>query len=283
MIPVLAEIAREVFNARELLRQLVVRDLRVRYKQAALGAAWALFMPGMVVLSGVLVRYAMSQAAGAGFDRTTVATLAAKGLAWGFFAGAIGFATPSITANGGLITKVYFPREVLPLAAILAQAADTTIGLIIFLPLAALLGAHLSMNLLWVPVLVSLLFTFTVALALLLSCANVFFRDVKYIVQVLLTFGIFFTPVFYEPAMLGQVGAKLVLTLNPLAPLLEGLRLAVMEGHDLTVPLTATVRGSTVVVWKPAYLLASAAWSIGGLVVSALVFHRAERAFPEYV
>jgi ABC-type polysaccharide/polyol phosphate export permease len=122
----------------------------------------------------------------------------------------------------------------------------------------------------------------TAGLALLLSCANVFFRDVKYIVQTLLTFGIFFTPVFYEPQMLGVTGARLVM-LNPLAPLLEGLRLSLIEGHNLFEPLTAAVRSGVAVVWSPWYLAYSAVWAFGGLALSAVIFHRAESAYPEYL
>ena len=278
----LREIAAELSGYRNLLRQFVIRDLRVRYKQAALGAAWALFMPALVVLSGVLVRFAMSQVTAATFDRTTVAALALKGLGWGFFAGAIGVATPCLATNGNLVSKVYFPREVLPISAVLAQGVDSLVGSLLLLALAPWLGIPLSTGLLWVPLLVALLFCFTTAVALVLSCANVFFRDVKYIVQVLLTFGIFFTPVFYEPAMLGPTGGR-VLMLNPLAPLLEGMRLAVLEGQNLLMPLASATSRGEVAAWSPWYLAYSTAWALGGLLVSALVFHRVEPDLSEFV
>ena len=110
-----------------------------------------------------------------------------------------------------------------------------------------------------------------------------FFRDVKYIVQVLLTFGIFFTPVFFEPAMFGVVGAKLMM-LNPLAPLLEGIRLALVEGHNLLRPLVIGADSSAqIAAWSPWYLAYSAGWGILGLVGSSLLFHRLEFLFAEYV
>ena len=116
-----------------------------------------------------------------------------------------------------------------------------------------------------------------------MSCANLFFRDVKYIVQVLLTFGIFFTPVFYEPAMFGSAGARLMM-LNPLAPLMEGFRLSVVEGHNLFVPLLIPdAAGIEVVVWSPWLLAYTAVWSIAGFLVSSLVFHRLEFLFAEYI
>ena len=128
-----------------------------------------------------------------------------------------------------------------------------------------------------------LILMFTAATALFISCANLFFRDVKYIVQVLLTFGIFFTPVFFEPRMFGQLGGRLML-LNPLAPLLEGLRLSIVHGHNLVTPLvTASANGASFPTWSPWYLAYSAAWAIIGLIASALIFHRAEAVFAEYV
>lgn len=276
------QVVREVWSARPLLGQLVLRDLRVRYKQALFGLAWAVFMPALIVLSGLLVRFAISQVAAAPFDRAVVGALALKGLAWGFFVAAVGVATPSLTGNNNLVTKVYFPRAVLPVAAILAQTVDTAIACTAFVLLSPLLGLAWSIQMLWLPVLAALIFCFTTACGLLLGAANVYFRDVKYIVQMLLTFGIFFTPVFYEPAMLGELGARLIM-LNPLAPLIEGLRLALIEGHNLLMPLTAPVASGAVVVWSPLYLAYGAAWAVGGLMISIGIFRRAEPAFPEYV
>jgi len=272
----------ELWQARDLLSQLVLRDVRVRYKQALLGFAWAVLMPSLIVLSGAMVRFAMSQFTGTPFNRETVAALLVKGLPWGFFVGAIGFATASLTGNAGLVSKVYFPREVLPLSAILAQAVDSGISTVTCLLVLPFLGIAWGPNLLWVPLLVLLLFCFTIAVGLLLSCANVFFRDVKYIVQVLLTFGIFFTPVFFEPVMLGPRGATLVM-LNPLAPILEGLRLAVLRGHDLLHPLVVETASGLVTAWSPWALAYAGAWAFGGLVVSAAVFRATQDTFAEYV
>ena len=128
-----------------------------------------------------------------------------------------------------------------------------------------------------------LVLLFTAASSLFLSCANLFFRDVKYIVQLMLTFGIFFTPVFYDAIMFGPKGAQIAMA-NPLAPLLEGLRLAVVQGHNLLEPLIQlTAQGQSVLAWSPWYLVYSAAWAVFGLLGSALLFHRLEFVFAEYV
>jgi len=119
-------------------------------------------------------------------------------------------------------------------------------------------------------------------LALFLSCANLFYRDVKYVVQVLLTFGIFFTPVFFEPEMFGPLGARLMM-LNPLAPIMEGLRLSVVLGHNLVDTLVVPGRHGAVVAWSPWYLVYAAALAVLVFVSGLLVFHRAESKFAEYV
>ncbi len=277
-LAVVREIAGDYARYRDLLVQFVVRDVKIRYKQAVMGFGWAIFMPLLIVLSGTVVRYAMAHLAGERLAGSAIAALTLKALPWSFFVGAIGFAQVSLIGNPNLVTKIYFPREVLPLAAVLAQGLDSSVGAAAVALLLPFLGARLSPALLWVPVLVALLFLVTTALALFLSAANLFFRDVKYIVQILLTFGIFFTPVFYEPVMLGPTGARLVM-LNPLSTILEGLRLAVVEGHNLLIPL-ATASG--VPVWSPWDLAYAAAWAIGGLAVASLLFHRLETLFAEY-
>lgn len=277
------EILLDFWHYRELLGELARRDVRIRYKQAVMGFGWAVFMPVLIVLSGCLVRFAMAQTAGGSLNRLDVAGIAVKAVPWAFFVGSLNFGTISLTANINLVSKIYFPREVLPLSATLAQAFDAGIGSIALACLLPLLGARPGLALLWVPVLVVLLLLLTSATTLFSSCANLFFRDVKYIVQVLVTFGIFFTPVFFDPATLGATGSRIVM-LNPLAPILEGLRLAVIHGHNLLDPLvTASATGRPIVQWTPWFLAYSAAWAILGFLGASLLFHRAEYAFAEYV
>ncbi len=274
----------ELVEYRELLWQLTLRDIRIRYKQALMGFGWALLMPLTIVAAGVVVRYAMAQMAGTELEASSFAGMAVKALPWAFFVGAIGFATNSLTTNRSLVTKVYFPRAVFPLSAVLAQAFDTSVGAVAIVAFLFLfLNIGLSAQILWSIPLLILLFLFTVGLAFFLSCANLFFRDVKYIVQVLLTFGIFFTPVFFEPAMFGVMGAKLMM-LNPLAPILEGIRLAVAESHNLFLPIVvAGDTGGEILTWSPVYLAYSAGWAVFGLIGASVLFHRLEFLFAEYV
>jgi ABC-type polysaccharide/polyol phosphate export permease len=276
----LVDVAREVWGARELLHQLVLRDVKIRYKQAVMGFGWALLMPMLVVMAGFVVRFAMAHVSGQPLDASSLGGMAVKALPWAFFVGAIGFATTSLTSNMNLVTKIYFPREVLPLAAVFAQLFDTAIGATALALLLPFIGAKLSAALLWVPVLVLLTFLFTAGTCIFLACANLFFRDVKYIVQVLLTFGIFFTPVLFDAAMFGPKAGRLLM-LNPMAPLLEGFRLTVVKGHNLLQPLVLEQGGKLVELWSPWFLVYSAAWAVLGTAAATLLFHRTQYLFAE--
>lgn len=275
-----AQICREYWQYRHLLYEMVLRDIRIRYKQTVMGFAWAIFMPAAVVLAGLIVRYVIARLSGEPLG-TGMLAVVVKSLPWAFFVGAIGFSTSSLLANKNLVSKIYFPREVLPLSALLTQSFDTMIGTAAIALALPFLGVKLSLVLLWVPILALVLFVLTLAAGLLLSCANLFFRDVKYIVQVLLTFGIFFTPVFFEPAMLGPVGARLIM-LNPLAPILEALRLVVVENHNLLATLVVSEAGGEILAWSPWYLAYSTGWAVVGFAASSLLFHRMEFLFAEY-
>ena len=280
MVRDIAEIIGELRRSRDLLTQLTLRDIRVRYKQAAFGFAWALVVPVTIVLAGLAVRVAISYASGHPLETAQLARIAVKSIPWAFFIGCIGTGTPSLVGNITLVTKIYFPREVLPVAACLAQSFDSLIGVIAVALILPFLHVPASLQLLWVPMLLALLWMLAAASVLFLSCANLFFRDVKYMVQVFLSFGIFFTPVLVDAPMFGPRAAPIIM-LNPIAPILEGLRLAVVDHHNLLTPVISSPGGW--VSWHPWYLAYSAVWAVGGLFFAALFFHRSERRFALYV
>ncbi|MEO8880875.1 MAG: ABC transporter permease [Gemmatimonadaceae bacterium] len=272
----------EIWEHRELLEQLTRRDIKLRYKQAAMGFAWAVFMPCLIVVSGLIIRYAMAQISGQSLVQSDIANIAVKGLGWAFFVGALGFATASLVGNSNLVTKIYFPREVLPLSSVGAQAFDSSIGLVTLVVILPFLGVRLHPSFAWVPLLLLLLVLFTTGVSLFLSCANLFFRDVKYIVQVVLMFGIFFTPIFFEPAMLGERGAHLAM-LNPLTGILEGLRLSIVDGRNLLYPISVVVKGVERPVWEPWELVYSGVCAVVGMIGAGLMFRRLQHLFAEYV
>lgn len=212
---------RELYKYRELLYMITYRDIKVRYKQSIMGFMWAILMPILIVVSGIVVRYAYALAAHRALQTADIASMAVKSLPWAFLVSSIRFGCNSLTqSNRDLVTKTYFPKEIFPLAALMSSLFDFAVAsgvLIVFLVLARV---HMSLSLLWVPVLLLTLVALASGVSMVVAAASLFFRDVKYIVEVLLTFGIFFTPVFYDVRMFGDKGKWLLL--NPVAPLLEG-------------------------------------------------------------
>jgi len=211
----------------DLLYMLTWRDIAIKYKQSVMGFLWAVLIPLVIVTAGVFLRAGMSFLTGRPLALADVASVSVKAVPWAFFVSGIRFGTNSLVANATLVTKIYMPREIFPLASVLSQFVDF---LVACLPLAALLAlakVGVSVQLLWVPLLVLLLLVLVVALGIVLSAGSLFFRDVKYLVEVVLTFAIFFTPVLYDADTFGRW--RTVLLLNPVAPLLEALAATVVR------------------------------------------------------
>lgn len=271
----IATILRDIWNSRELFLQLTQRDLKLRYRQAVMGFAWALFLPVLTITAGLIIRVLFAKSVSG--VAPSIGGIAIKSWAWAFFAGAMNFATVSLLSNAGLVTKIYFPREVLPLASIVAQSVDSLIGLVILLLLGPILGFHWSLQVLWLPLLLVMLLLITSGLAFLFACANLFFRDVKYILQVLLTFGIFYTPVLLEPSNFGKYGRFMMI--NPLSPVLEGLRLSLVERASL-FDVIYSAKG--ILVWSPWFLLYSLVFGVAATLVGLVAFRRSAAYFAEY-
>lgn len=217
---------KEIIKYRDLLFMLAMRDIRVRYKQAVMGFAWAIFMPIMAIFAGVIIRLAISFISGKPLDLTSIVSIAVKVLPWTFFVSAIKFSVNSLVSNRTLITKIYFPRETLPFGAMLACLFDFFIALCTLCILLIIAQVGVSIHLLFIPFLLIFLILFTMGLGLILSAANLFYRDVKYIVETILMFGIFFTPVFYSAATFGKW--ETLLLLNPIGSILEAINSSVV-------------------------------------------------------
>jgi ABC-type polysaccharide/polyol phosphate export permease len=211
---------RELYKYRELLYMLTYRDIKVRYKQSIMGFMWAVLMPVLIVLSGVVVRYAYAKAAHAQLETAEIAGVAVKALPWAFLVSSIRFSCLSLINNRELVTKIYFPKEIFPLAATLASLFDLVVAsgaLIIFL---LVLHIGWSPYLFWAPVLLLTIVALAGGIGMIVAAASLYFRDVRFIVEILITFGIFFTPVFYDVGMFGDKGRWLLL--NPVSPILDG-------------------------------------------------------------
>jgi lipopolysaccharide transport system permease protein len=254
----------ELWQYRELLYFLVWRDVKVRYKQTALGAAWAIIQPvfTMVVFSVFFGRLAGMPSDGVPYPIFAYTAL----VPWTFFANALTQASNSIAGSSNLITKVYFPRLVVPLASVLSGIIDFVLAFGVLVLLMAWYGIGVSMKLLWLPALVGLAVITALAVSLWLSALNVEYRDVRYTVPFVTQFWLFATPVAYPSSLLSEPW-RTIYGLNPMSGVVEGFRWALLQTGSAPGPMAA-VSG-----------LASILLLIGG----AYYFRRLERTFADRV
>jgi ABC-type polysaccharide/polyol phosphate export permease len=216
-------------------------------------------------MSGVMVRYAYAMVSHAPLKTADIASVAIKSVPWAFIVSSIRFTCQSLFGNRDLVVKIYFPKEIFPLAAVLACLFDFVVASSALLILLFLIKIGWSIYLLWVPVLVATIVLLCMGIGMIVSAASLFFRDVKYIVEIFLTFGIFFTPVFFDIRMFGDRGKWLML--NPFAPLLDGLSTCIAH-HE-----------SPDVQWY----LYSLVFSLTSFLVGFVLFKHLEPAFAESI
>lgn len=259
------ELLRILRRHADLLYMLTLRDIKVKYKQSVMGFLWAILMPLIITAAGIVVKVGLARVGGRAVAFPEIAGVMVKALPWAFFVASIRASTACLASNASLVTKIAFPRAVFPLSAVASALFDLFIASTVVIAILAVAPVHVGATALLAPLLVLVLVLQVAGLALLLSAANLFFRDVKYLVEVVLTFAIFFTPVFYDSSMFGRWGR--LLRLNPVAPVLEALAAYVTGG---TAP-------------HPAWTLYSVAWALGLLAVAPAVFQRLEPKFAECV
>jgi lipopolysaccharide transport system permease protein len=255
---------REIWHYRELLYFLVWRDVRVRYKQTVFGVLWALLQPIglMVIFSLFLGRFAHVPSAGVPYPLMVLAGL----LPWQLFAKALNDASTSIVASERLITKVYFPRVIVPAAAVGAALPDFLIGFVVLLALLPYYHVGFSAQLLLAPVFILLAVITAFAVALWLSALNVQYRDVGHVLGFLTQAWLFVTPVVYPLAVVPHRLRQLY-ALNPMVGVIEGFRRAVVASQPESERLLYVSVGAAVIVL------------IGGLVY----FHRMEQTFADVI
>jgi lipopolysaccharide transport system permease protein len=257
------EMIAEQIEFRELLFQMISRDLLLRYKQTAMGIAWALLMPllNTAIFSVVFMRVAPIH------TRVPYPLFAYCGLlVWNFTASALRFSVTSLTANSTLVTKVYFPREIFPFSAVAVSLVDYAAGATVLVAMMAYYGVPVTRALLLLPAILAVHAAFTAALALLLSMANLFYRDVKYVFDVVLTVWMFASAVVYPADDVGGWAGTLIRA-NPMTAIVEAYRDVLLYG---TAPDALTFGGPLVL----AVMLLPAAW---------LLFHRCEFHFAENI
>jgi lipopolysaccharide transport system permease protein len=254
----------ELFQYREAVRHMVARDLKVRYSNSALGVLWSLISP---LLMTAVYSAVFSFLQPEGIDKFPVFILAGL-LPWNFLTGTLAGATTVITHNAHLINRVYFPREVLPVAHLLSNAVNFAISLALLFVFIVAFQAPVGLTLLWLPFIILIQAALALGLGLLLAALNVYLRDTQHIVEVGLLAWFFLTPILYPITTIGNASLQsLVQVVNPMAGLISAYRAVLYAG---TQP-------------DPALLAANGATALAVLAVGALVFRRLSAGFAEEV
>ncbi len=215
----------ELWRYRELLYFFIWRDLKVRYKQTILGAAWAVLQP---FLTMVVFSIFFGRLAGLASDDLPYAISAYTALVpWTFFANGLTQASNSIVSNAAMVKKTYFPRLTLPVATVLAGLVDFALAFSILLIMMPFYRILPTVNIVWLPLLLLLALLTALGTSLWFAALNVRFRDVRYVVPFLVQFWLFVTPVAYQSDIVPEQW-RLLYSLNPMAGVVEGFRWALL-------------------------------------------------------
>jgi lipopolysaccharide transport system permease protein len=254
----------EVLEYRELLYFLAWRDIKVRYKQTALGAAWAIIQPffTMLVFSVFFGKLGKIPSDGIPYPIFAYAAL----VPWTFFAHGLNQSSNSLVAGAQLIKKVYFPRLIVPVASVLSGVVDFILAFIVLLGMMLYYGLTPTANVVWLPALLLLALVTSLGVGLWLSTLNVQYRDVRYAVPFITQFWLFATPIAYPSTLLSEPWRTLY-ALNPMVGVVEGFRWALLD--------TDTQPGAMIFV--------SCLMAIAILVTGAFYFRRMEKTFADVV
>jgi lipopolysaccharide transport system permease protein len=254
----------ELWEYRELLYFLIWRDVKVRYKQTVLGAAWAIIQPfcTMVVFSLFFGRLANIPSDGIPYPIFSYTAL----VPWTFFANGLSKASTSLVLSANLIKKVYFPRLAVPIAAVLGGVVDFVLAFTVLVGMLLYYGTVPTVNVLWLPLFLLLALVASLGMALWLSTMHVQFRDVQYVVPFLTQLWLFLTPIAYPSSLLSEPWRTLY-GINPMVGVVEGFRWALLGADTAPGPIITV---STLV----ALVL---------LVSGGLYFRRMEKTFADVV
>ncbi len=266
----------ELFHYRYLLRNLISRDLKARYKGSIFGILWSLLNPLAMMLVFTLLFTVM------GNDSTRqYAIFVLVGLIpWNFFSGSMISGTTAVTSNSSLIKKVYFPRELLPVSALLSNLVNFAIAFIVLIIFLYAFRIGLTIHALWIPAILITQLIFTLGLVLLLGALNVFYRDVMMILEVVMLAWFFLTPVFYSLEIFGDTAtlfgitfnpAQVMRWINPMASIIDGYRTVLWGTYGSDGPVSM----------NPAFLLRTFVTSVVIFLLGFLVFSRLEHKFGE--
>jgi ABC-2 type transport system permease protein/lipopolysaccharide transport system permease protein len=246
---------RELWEFRPLIRSLAERDIRVRYKQAVLGMAWALFTPIVMMLAFTLVFTKVGHVATGGVPYPLFSYIAL--IPWGFFSGSVLGGGMSLMSNIPLLNKLYCPREVFPLGGMMVAAVDALVATLVLAILFPIEGRAPHIETFYVPVMLFTLLAFTAGVTLALSAIVVYMRDLRVALPLVMQLALFVTPVAYSASTIAKSRAHLIIysVLNPLVPVMNGLRETVLLGHPPDWTLQGIGIASSLVVLVAGYLV----------------------------
>lgn len=255
---------RDLWVYRELIFFMIWRDLKVRYKQTLLGATWAIIQPvmTMLVFNFLFTKVAKVPTEGIPYPIFSFTAL----LPWGLFTTALNTASRSLTANTNMVSKVYFPRLVLPIASVLAGLVDFAIAFVLLIGMMIYYKITPTVAVWTLPLFMLLAIITALGVALWLSAINVKYRDVNYALPFLTNFWLFITPVAYSANVISQKW-QLVYSLNPMAGVVNGFRWALLGAETVLGPALAVSIGISLIVL------------IGGL----FYFRNMERTFADLI
>jgi ABC-type polysaccharide/polyol phosphate export permease len=224
---------RELWEFRGLIRALAERDLRIRYKQATLGIAWAVVTPIVMMLAFTLVftKFGHVQTGGIPYPLFSYVGL----IPWTFFSASVLIGSGSLSSNTSLLNKLYCPREIFPIGTMVVAAVDSLLSSLVLLALFPIEGYTPAAQMYYLPVMFLILVAFTTGVTLALSTITVYMRDLRLAVPLVIQLGLFVTPVAYGASAVARSRTELLIysALNPLVPVIEGLRDTLLEGHSL--------------------------------------------------
>lgn len=253
----------KLWNYRELFYFLALRDIKIRYKQTAFGIAWVLLQP---IINTIVFSVLFSNIIQSNLLEIPYPVYAFSGfIIWTFVNAAISNSSNSLINHTNLITKVYFPRLIVPLSAVAAVLLDLLFGLASLIVVMTIYGVAPSSSIIFAPFFLILIFLLSTSLGIILSAINVRFRDVKYILPFALQLWLFITPVFYSLKMLPE-NAQWIWRLNPMTGALEGFRASLFGLPFDFFGISVSVAASIVL-----------------LIVSLHLFYRMEDGFADVI
>lgn len=255
---------KELFSYRELLCSIVIREIKVRYKQSILGLLWAVLQPLslMIVFTIIFSKFAKISSEGLPYPVFCYTAL----LPWTFFSTSLSFAVPSLVNNSSLINKIYFPREVFPISSVLTAFIDFAIASLIFVMMLIFYKVQITLGIFFIIIILLIQIILTLGIAFFLSSLNVYYRDIRYAIPLIIQIWMYISPVIY-PVGLVPDRYRIIYMLNPMAGIIDGYRRIILHGLAPE--------------WN--YLSLSAGIAVSLLIISYKYFKRVEMSFADII